>query len=254
MARYEFATHRLYVPAPLIPDAVVPLEPGAMNYLLNVLRMEEGARLLVFNGQDGEWEAELRKPTRKTAVLGLLRQTRLQEASGVIRYAFAPLKAARLDYLVQKAVEMGAAALTPVITQRTQVRGLRPEKMTANIIEAAEQCGVIAVPRLEAEQRLDVFLGSLPPGETLIFCDEDADIADPVSALRAVQPTAGITVLVGPEGGFTPEERAMVLKHPGVRRISLGPRILRADTAAVAILALVQAVHGDWRQVTVMEL
>ncbi|MCZ8375989.1 MAG: 16S rRNA (uracil(1498)-N(3))-methyltransferase [Beijerinckiaceae bacterium] len=254
MARYDFATHRLHVPSGLAPDAVVPLEPGALNYLLNVLRMEEGARLLVFNGRDGEWEAIVRKPTRKTAVLVLQRQTRPQEAAGRIRYAFAPLKSARLDYLIQKAVEMGAARLTPVLTQRTQMHRLKDERLLANIIEAAEQCGVLALPVLEPEIRLERFLATLPAEEALVFCDEDAPIADPVLALRQRQPMAGITVLVGPEGGFTEEERAHALAHPGLLRLSLGPRILRADTAAVAVMALVQSVYGDWIGSTVNEM
>lgn len=254
MARYDFATHRLHVPANLTPEAVVPLEPGALNYLLNVLRMDEGARLLVFNGRDGEWEAVVRKPTRKTAVLVLQRQTRPQEAPGRIRYAFAPLKSARLDYLVQKAVEMGAARLTPVLTQRTQMHRLKDERLQANLVEAAEQCGILALPDLEPEIRLDRFLAGLPAAETLVFCDEDAPIADPVEALRQRKPEAGITVLVGPEGGFTTEERALALAHPGLLRLSLGPRILRADTAAVAVMALVQAVYGDWTDPAVNEM
>lgn len=254
MARYDFATHRLHIPADLAPDSVVPLEPGALNYLLNVLRMDEGARLLVFNGRDGEWEATMRKPTRKTAVLVLNRQTRLQERAGRIRYAFAPLKSARLDYLAQKAVEMGVARLTPVLTQRTQVHRLKDERLQANILEAAEQCGVLALPVLEPEIRLERFLAALPQEETLVFCDEDADITNPVLALGQRRPMAGITVLVGPEGGFTEEERALTLAHPGLLRISLGPRILRADTAAVAILALVQSVYGDWTGSTVNEM
>lgn len=246
MARYDFATHRLHVPAALAEGQIVPLEAGALNYLLNVLRMEEGAKLLVFNGRDGEWEARLRKPTRKTAVLALERQIRAQEPAGRIRYAFAPLKSARLDYLVQKAVEMGAARLTPVVTQRCQLRGLKPDKIEANIIEAAEQCGILAVPVLEPEMRLDRFLASLPADEVLVFCDENAPVADPLAALRQRAAPAGVTVLVGPEGGFTPEESAQVLAHPGALPVSLGPRILRADTAAVAALAVVQAVLGDW--------
>ncbi len=253
MARYDFATHRLYVPSALTQDAQVPLEPGALNYLLNVLRMEEGARLLVFNGRDGEWEALVRKPTRKTAVLVLQQQTRPQDMPGRIRYAFAPLKAARLDYLVQKAVEMGAAILTPVLTQRTQVNRLRDERLHANIIEAAEQCGILAVPALEPEIRLDRFLAGLPSDETLVFCDEDAEIADPILALHQRKPAGGITVLIGPEGGFTPEERALAIAHRGIVRLSLGPRILRADTAGVAALALVQCVYGDWARSTVQQ-
>lgn len=247
MARYDFATHRLFIDRDCAVGAVLPLEPGQLNYLLHVLRMEEGAKLLAFNGRDGEWLAELRKPTRKTAVLHLLQQTRPQEAPGAIRYAFAPLKAARLDYMIQKAVEMGAGRLVPVITQRTQVSRLKEERLTANAVEAAEQCGILALPVIEPEVKLAVFLRQLPPEELLVFCDEDADIADPVAALRGQPAANGITVLVGPEGGFTGEEREALLKHPRLCRISLGPRILRADTAAVAALAIAQVALGDWR-------
>lgn len=246
MTRYDFASHRLFVSGNLVANAVVPLEPSQTNYLINVLRMEEGARLLVFNGRDGEWIAEVRKPTRKTAVLMVIEQTRPQEPAGKIRYAFAPLKSARLDYIVQKAVEMGAGRLLPVVTQRTQVSRLKHERLVANAIEAAEQCGVLALPEIEPEIKFSAFLKALKPNELLIFCDEDAEISDPVAALRACKKPDVMTVLIGPEGGFTEDERASILKHPQVCRLALGPRILRADTAAVAALALVQAVLGDW--------
>jgi 16S rRNA (uracil1498-N3)-methyltransferase len=245
MARYDFATHRLHVPVDLVAGALVPLEPGQQNLLLNVLRMEAGAKVHVFNGRDGEWCAEVRQPTRKTAVLALLEQTRPQTAQGTIRYAFAPLKSARLDYMVQKAVEMGAARLVPVLTQHTQVSRLKPERLQANAIEAAEQCGLLTLPVIEPEIRLAGFLAGLPAETLLVFCDEAADIADPVAALHAAGKASAISVLIGPEGGFTTGERADILKHPRLCRLSLGPRILRADTAGVAALALVQAVLGD---------
>lgn len=245
MARYDIATHRLFVSGDLAPERVLPLEPGQMNYLLNVLRMEEGAKLLVFNGRDGEWRASLGKPTRKTAVLHILDQTRPQTPAGRIRYAFAPLKAARLDYMVQKAVEMGAASLIPVLTQRTQVSRLKDERLAANAIEAAEQCGVLSLPAIEAEVKLAPFLAQLSSQTLLIFCDEDTEIADPIAALVMHRGAEDIVVLIGPEGGFTAEEREMILRHARICRLSLGPRILRADTAAVAALALVQAVLGD---------
>ncbi len=245
MARYDFASHRLFIVGDLAEALVVALDAAQMNYLLHVLRMEEGAKVLVFNGRHGEWLAEVKKSTRKTAVLSILQQTRAQHPPGAIRYAFAPLKAARLDYMVQKAVEMGAGRLSPVITQRSQVSRLKEERLTANAIEAAEQCGILSLPAIDPEQKLAAFLTTLKPGELLVFCDEDAEIADPVAALRAAGQAATITVLIGPEGGFTPEERAAILMHPLVCRLSLGPRILRADTAAVAALALVQATLGD---------
>lgn len=247
MARYDFATHRLFVHGDLAAGATVPLEREQANYLLNVLRMGEGAKLLAFNGRDGEWRAELHQPTRKTAVLVVLERTREQEETHPLRYAFAPLKAARLDYIAQKAVEMGAGILSPVITERTQVGRLKEERLRANVIEAAEQCGVLAVPAVEPEIRLGAFLSSLSPEELLAFCDEDAPLADPLAALETAAPANRITVLIGPEGGFTAPERTRILAHPRLCRLSLGPRILRADTAGIAALALVQAVLGDWR-------
>lgn len=247
MARYDFATHRLFVAGNYGPGVVLPLEAGQINYLLNVLRMEEGAKLLAFNGVAGEWRTELRKPTRKTAVLALIDQVRPQEPAGPIRYAFAPLKSARLDYIIQKAVEMGAGRIIPVITQRTQMTRLKPDRLLANAVEAAEQCGILALPAIEDEVKLVPFLRALPADELLVFCDEDADIADPLAALRAAPHHNHVTVLIGPEGGFTEEERETILRHKPLCRLSLGPRILRADTAAVAAMALVQGVLGDWR-------
>jgi 16S rRNA (uracil1498-N3)-methyltransferase len=245
MARYDFATHRLFVPGLYAAGAALPLAREAMNYLLNVLRMEEGAKLLVFDGQSGEWQGVLRQPTRKTAVIELEHQTRPQSAPGRIGYAFAPLKAARLDYMVQKAVEMGAARLTPVITQRTQVSRLKAERLEANAIEACEQCGVLSLPDVQEEVKLAAFIAGLAPETLLVFADEDAELASPTEALRQAKAPAGIEVLVGPEGGFTPDERALISRHPNICRLSLGPRILRADTAAVAALTLVQSVWGD---------
>lgn len=245
MARYDFATHRLFVPGLYAKGAVLPLTREAMNYLINVLRMEEGARVLVFDGQSGEWQGIVRQPTRKTAVIELESQTRAQTPRGRIGYAFAPLKAARLDYMVQKAVEMGACRLTPVITQRTQVSRLKSERLQANAIEACEQCGVISLPEVADEAKLASFITALPPDTLLVFADEDAEIASPWDALKQAKASAGIEILVGPEGGFTPDERALIARHPNLCRLSLGPRILRADTAAVAALALVQAALGD---------
>lgn len=245
MARYDFATHRLFVPGLYAAGAALPLTREAMNYLLNVLRMEEGARLLVFDGKSGEWQGVLRQPTRKTAVIELERQTRPQSAPGRIGYAFAPLKAARLDYMVQKAVEMGAARLTPVITQRTQVSRLKAERLEANAIEACEQCGVLALPQVAEELKLAAFIAGLSPETLLVFADEDAEVENPLEALKQAKAPAGVEVLVGPEGGFTAEERQLIARHPNICKLSLGPRILRADTAAVAALALAQAVLGD---------
>ena len=245
MARLDFRTPRLYVDAPLASGGAVALAPEQSNYLGNVLRLKAGDGVLVFNGRDGEWRAAVEGRKRAEQLL-VETQTRPQQAPTRVRYAFAPLKHARLDYMVQKAVEMGAAALTPVLTQHTQVSRVNLERMRANVIEAAEQCGILGIPAVEEPVALERFLQARDSGRLLVFCDEDADVASPVAALEAARPRAakGIDVLIGPEGGFSDTERALLLAQGGVARLSLGERILRADTAAVAALALVQAVLG----------
>jgi 16S rRNA (uracil1498-N3)-methyltransferase len=161
---------------------------------------------------------------------------------------FAPLKHARLDYMVQKAVEMGASRLQPVLTQHTQVSRVNLERMRANVIEAAEQCGIISVADVSEPVALERFVEARDAARLLVFCDEASEVAAPVQALQAAPAGAGVDVLIGPEGGFAKDERELLLRQPSILRLSLGPRILRADTAAVAALALVQAAIGDWRK------
>ena len=245
MARHDFRTPRVFVTAPLTAGAELELDRGQTNYLCNVLRLGEGARVLVFNGKDGEWAAGLRVRGRRAA-LGIYERTRPQPASPDLVLAFAPLKHARLDYLVQKAVEMGVGIVQPVLTRHTQVARVNLERMRANAIEAAEQCGVLSVPAIEAPAPLEHWLAALPRERVLVFCDEEAESADPVQALTRA--AAGpLAVLIGPEGGFAEDDRRLLNARAGTVRLSLGPRILRADTAAVAAIALVQAVRGDWR-------
>lgn len=244
MARSDFRTPRLFVAGDLAPGLTLRLGPEHQNYLGNVLRLGAGAKVLVFNGRDGEWRATIGGRKRPEA-LEIDSQTRPQNAPAPLRYAFAPLKHARLDYMVQKAVEMGATVLTPVLTQHTQVTRVNLERMRANVIEAAEQCGILTIAEVEEPLPLSRFLESRNPAHPLVFCDEDAEEASAIEALRPLAPQAahGIDVLIGPEGGFAPAERTLLLKQAGSVRLSLGPRILRADTAAVAALALVQAVR-----------
>ncbi|KAB1075213.1 16S rRNA (uracil(1498)-N(3))-methyltransferase [Methylobacterium planeticum] len=250
MAAYEFTAPRLFVEADLTPGARLPLDRAQANYLLNVLRRKPEDPVLLFNGRDGEWRAHLDPTGRKSADLVLAERTRPQPPRADLHYLFAPLKSARLDYLAQKAVEMGAGTIRPVFTRYTQGERLKPERLRANAIEAAEQCGILAIPDLPEAARLPAALADLEPGRLLVVCDEDAPVADPVAALRgAADPAAPppLAVLIGPEGGFAPEERALIRERPNSVVLSLGPRILRADTAAVAALALVQAVLGDAR-------
>jgi len=247
MSHYDFRSPRLYVDAPLRPGAEVALDRDAANYLFNVLRLEPGNGVLLFNGRDGEWRSAVATAGKRGGVLSVVAQTRPQPAHGTVALLFAPLKHARLDYMVQKAVEMGAARIQPVLTRHTQVARVNIERMRANVVEAAQQCGVLALAEVGEPAALDRIIASLGADALVVFCDEDVEIGDPAAALRAAPPHASVALVIGPEGGFSAEERAMLLKRGNVVRLSLGPRILRADTAAVAALALVQTVLGDWR-------
>jgi 16S rRNA (uracil1498-N3)-methyltransferase len=241
----DFRKFRLFVDADLATGVSVPLDRNQSNYLGNVLRLAAGGTILVFNGRDGEWQAAI-SGRKRPDQLELIVQTRPQDRLPDLHYVFAPLKHARLDYMVQKAVEMGASTLQPVLTRFTQVARVNGERMRANVIEAAEQCGILGIAAVAEPAPLERWLGQREAGRLLIFCDEAAEVANPVTALQAEAGSGGIDVLIGPEGGFAEEERALLLRQPRTLRLSLGPRILRADTAAVAALALVQAVLGDW--------
>src|SRR3954471_17958114 len=246
MPELDFSAPRLFVDAPLAAGVSVALERNQSNYLGNVLRLAAGDTILVFNGTDGEWQATI-SGRKRPEQLEIVTQTRPQDRLPDLVYAFAPLKHARLDYMVQKAVEMGAAYLQPVLTRFTQVTRVNRERMRANVIEAAEQCGILSVAEVTEPVTFERYLGERNGERLLVFCDEAADVANPVAALKPELRLAnGIDVLIGPEGGFAEEERAMLLRQARTVRLSLGPRILRADTAAVAALSLVQAVLGDW--------
>jgi 16S rRNA (uracil1498-N3)-methyltransferase len=247
MSGYDFKSPRLFVDAPLEAGASVALDRAQTHYLSHVLRLKAGERVLVFNGRDGEWSTSLEEGGKRTASLGAIAQTRPQTAPADLHYLFVPLKSARLDYMVQKAVEMGVSRLQPVLTRHGQVARVNNERMRANAIEAAEQCGILLLPEIEPPVALANLLAQREPGRWLVFCDEAAESANPATALQNVPPHSPLAVLVGPEGGFAEDERAALLKQPNVARLSLGPRILRADTAAVAALTVVQSVLGDWR-------
>ena len=252
MPQMDFSAPRLFVEAALAPGETVALERNQSNYLGNALRLAAGDAILVFNGREGEWRAEIGGRKRPDS-LTVVAQTRPQDRLPDIAYVFAPLKHARLDYMVQKAVEMGAASLQPVLTRFTQVSRVNSERMRANVIEAAEQCGILSVADVAEPLNFDRYLGQRDASRLLVFCDEAADVADPVQALRQQQAGSGgqvacggIDILIGPEGGFAEEERGILLRQQRTLRLSLGPRVLRADTAGVAALGLVQAVLGDW--------
>jgi 16S rRNA (uracil1498-N3)-methyltransferase len=243
--RANYKMQRLFVPDDLASDAEFEAGPQQSHYLMHVLRLAEGAEILLFNGRDGEWSAAIAARTKKAVRLKVLGLQRPQPPLPDLIYCFAPLKQGRLDYLVQKAVEMGAGVLQPVITQHTQVTKPSIERLAANVIEAAEQCGILAVPQVREAEKFERLLSGWDKERQLVFCDEDAAADNPLPALQAL---AGkkLALLVGPEGGFSDDERRMLRALPFVTAIPLGPRILRADTAAVAALAIMQASIGDW--------
>jgi 16S rRNA (uracil1498-N3)-methyltransferase len=246
---HDFAATRLFVRSRLTGGSRIELDRGQQNYLVNVLRMGEGGGVLVFNGRDGEWRARLAAEGRKGWRLEIDEPVRPQPPDADLHYLFAPLKQARLDYMVQKAVEMGAGRLRPVLTQHGQVSRINLERMEANAIEAAEQCGILSIPAIDEPMALKPLLDTWVAREgerRIVFCDEGHGDADPLAILGALKP-GPLAVLVGPEGGFASEERQVLRSRPFVTGLPLGPRILRADTAAVAALALVQAALGDWR-------
>lgn len=246
MAIHDLTAQRLYVDADLSSGASIDCTPAQANYLRNVLRLGAGAEILVFNGRHGEWRARVKTSGKRGCVLELLEQVRPQEAGPDIHYLFAPLKRARLDYMVQKATELGVATLQPILTRHTVAERVNLDRMHANVIEAAEQCGILRVPTIAEPEKLERVLARWELDRPLIFCDERAPIKSPIEALSTVKP-GPVGVLIGPEGGFSAEEREQLLRLSFTLQVSLGPRIMRADTAAVAALALVNAVLGDWR-------
>jgi 16S rRNA (uracil1498-N3)-methyltransferase len=236
---------RLYVTGNLGAAMTVALDEGQAHYLLHVLRAKAGDRLLLFNGRDGEWLAQIAQAGKRGVTAACLKQTQVQAGVPDIWLAFAPVKKTPSDYLVQKAAELGACVLLPVFTRRTIVSRINEERMAANAIEAAEQSGRLSVPEIREGVSLEKLLASWPLDRRLLFCDEGGDAKAMTQAARESRggPAA---ILTGPEGGFDPAERAALRALPFVMPVTLGPRILRADTAALAALAIWQSVAGDW--------
>lgn len=246
MAIHDFTSQRLFVASDLSDGQHVACSSEQANYLRNVMRLVSGAPLLVFNGRDGEWRAQLQLKGKRDAALVIGAQVRGQTGGPDIDYLFAPLKRSRLDYVVQKATEMGVARLRPIITERTIAERINLERMRSNVIEAAEQCGVLRVPDVLQPVKLMGLLSNWERGRAIVFCDEASIEHNPLDALRRIPRGTPLAVLIGPEGGFSDGERAAVMATGAAHAIGLGPRIMRADTAAVAALALVNAVLGDW--------
>jgi 16S rRNA (uracil1498-N3)-methyltransferase len=235
---------RLYLDANLSEGAEQELAPAQGHYLRDVLRLRPGDPVHAFNERDGEYLAFLTEAGKKRVVLRCERKRAGAAPPPDIDFLFAPLKHARLDYIIQKATELGARRLLPVITARTQTSRVNIERMRANAVEAAEQCNLVFVPEVLEPQKLEAVLASWPGDRALVFCDEAAEGENPLAALARLKTPAAL--LIGPEGGFTAEERDHLKRLPFVTAISLGPLIMRADTAGTAALALLQAAIGDW--------
>ena len=234
-------TPRLHVQGALAQGAAITLDQPQSHYLGSVMRRQPGDMVRLFNGRDGEWAARVASVAKKVVTLVAERQSAPQEAVADLWLVFAPLKKGRIDWLVEKACELGVARLVPVITQRTVVDKPNLERLTAHLVEAAEQCGRTAVPILAEPASLERLLKGWPATRALIFADETG--GDAMAATLAQVP-APAAILIGPEGGFTVAERAAIRAHPAAVPISLGPRILRAETAALAAVAVWQALHG----------
>jgi 16S rRNA (uracil1498-N3)-methyltransferase len=238
---------RLFVEAHLGAGASVIPSPAQAHYLLHVMRAREGDRILLFNGRDGEWRARVGDVGKRTCALIAETQTERQHEVPDVWLAFAPIKKTPADYVAQKATELGVRVLQPVLTRRTVARRVNLERLRANAVEAAEQSGRVSVPEVRELIPLDRLLAGWPGERRLLFCDEGGD-AEPI-AEALTKARGGATawgVLTGPEGGFDPEERAAIRACPFVLPVTLGPRIIRADTAALAALAVWQAIKGDW--------
>jgi 16S rRNA (uracil1498-N3)-methyltransferase len=235
---------RLYVEQPLAPGQAVALSRDQAHYLFNVMRLGAGAPVLLFNGQDGEWRAGVTVAGRHGGVLTCEAQTRALQTPPDLWLLFAPIKKARTDFIVEKAVEMGAARVMPVQTAHTNADRIRQDRLKAHAVEAAEQCGATFVPEVDDLVALDRLLADWPAKRHLLWADEA--LASARDALLTGGPSGPWAILIGPEGGFSDRERARLRAMPQVVPVSLGPRILRADTAAVAALTLWQSVLGDW--------
>ncbi|MEO1292311.1 MAG: 16S rRNA (uracil(1498)-N(3))-methyltransferase [Pseudomonadota bacterium] len=233
---------RLFIDAPLSEGSEIVLERDAANYLFNVLRLETGAEIAGFNGSEGEWRCLVLEAGKRRGLLRAVSRLRPPSPPPDLWLLFAPLKKARTDFVVEKAVEMGARRLCPVFTRFTNSERVRTDRLRAQAIEAAEQCGLVYVPEIAEPAPLSVLLSGWPRDRRLYFCDETKT---GTAFAAVIEPGPG-AILVGPEGGFAAEEAEHIRQHPAAVPVSLGPRILRAETAALAALAIWQSVAGDW--------
>ena len=245
MAQHK-AKIRLYVTADLGSGQQVALDKDQAHYLFGVMRQMAGSHVLIFNGRDGEWLAEITDAGKRSGILTCIEQTAPQRDAPDLWLCFAPIKKARTDFIAEKACEMGARRLVPVFTRFTNSERVRKDRLQAHAIEAAEQCGITSVPEVADAIQFDRLLADWPQDRQIMFCDETGPRPAAMEILGASDPGPW-AILIGPEGGFAPEEVERLNRMPQAHAVSLGPRILRADTAAVAALTIWQTALGDWR-------
>lgn len=236
---------RLYIDCEFKSGDIHLIDGNQGHYLVNVLRIQMGETIAVFNGCNGEWLAEIIKVGKGKAKITVCVQTAEQVSEPDIWYLYAPVKKARVDYIIQKVTELGVSRIVPVVTKRTNLDRIKYDKLVANAIEAAEQSGRMTVPHIDEPVPLEEKIGNWPKDRTLIFCDE-SEGGSPIQNI--ISGNDKWAIVVGPEGGFSPEEREMIKSLDNAHAVTLGPRILRADTAAVAVLSLWQSYFGDWHK------
>ncbi|HTG39469.1 16S rRNA (uracil(1498)-N(3))-methyltransferase [Sphingomonas sp.] len=237
------STPRLFVEAPLSAGLILPLDGGQAHYLAGVMRMKSGDPVLLFDDRTGEWLAEAREVRKRDLVLEVMARMRAREPAPDLWLCAAPIKKGRVDWVAEKACELGVDRLVPVLTRRTIVERLNLDRLRAHMVEAAEQCGRTALPSLADPVKLPALLADWPQGRALFFADETGGV--PAAAAMAARPGPA-AILIGPEGGFAPDERAAIRACPPAVGIALGPRILRAETAAAAAVSVWMAAAGDW--------
>lgn len=236
---------RLYVDCPLAVGQTFCVDPGQSHYLVNVMRQGPGAYIKVFNGTDGEWLCEIREARKKAVMLAPLSALRAQSDVADVELWFAPIRRERTYFIVEKATELGVRCIRPVFTRYTNSERIRLDKLMAHATEAAEQCNGLSVPHIAEPAKLTALLEGRDTERRLLFCDERMQEATPAKALAGA-PAGPWAILIGPEGGFAPEEQALLARQDNIWPVSLGPRILRADTAAVSALTLWHQLLGDW--------